>query len=283
MAFVTINEEHLTDIADAIRHKAGTDDTYKPREMASAIYGITGDSGSSTVYKVSPYTQQISNGAFCNINYSDDMYIPCGISLSKVVVPENAALRFIGDFAFRNQSLTSMNFTQNVGSIGQWAFANCINLKEVDLSATEINTFAENSGSNFSTLGGYQFCGCKNLTKITLPPNLKYTGEGLLKGCSSITTLELPSTLLSIGQDAFSGLGITELVIPESVQRIDPSAFASCTSLKTVRFLGTPRYMESSTIFFNCPSIQMISVPWGEGDILNAPWGATNAVMRYGE
>ena len=41
MANVVINEQHLTDIAEAIRDKGGND-TYKPREMAEAIRGITG-------------------------------------------------------------------------------------------------------------------------------------------------------------------------------------------------------------------------------------------------
>lgn len=40
MANVVINETHLEDIADAIRNKAGTQDLYKPRDMAAAIDGI---------------------------------------------------------------------------------------------------------------------------------------------------------------------------------------------------------------------------------------------------
>lgn len=42
MADVLINDEHLHDIADAIRGKVGGDDTYKPREMAAAIEAIEG-------------------------------------------------------------------------------------------------------------------------------------------------------------------------------------------------------------------------------------------------
>lgn len=42
MADVIINDEHLHDIADAIRSKTGSEDMYKPREMAEAIEGIEG-------------------------------------------------------------------------------------------------------------------------------------------------------------------------------------------------------------------------------------------------
>lgn len=40
MAKVVINDANLTDIADAIRKKSGTEDTYKPSEMATAIQKI---------------------------------------------------------------------------------------------------------------------------------------------------------------------------------------------------------------------------------------------------
>lgn len=49
MANVLINEQHLADIANAIREQSLSEDTYKPREMAAAIQaiglrqGITGD------------------------------------------------------------------------------------------------------------------------------------------------------------------------------------------------------------------------------------------------
>lgn len=46
MASVIINEENLTNIANAIRNKNGSTTTYKPSEMAEAINNIVG-SGSS--------------------------------------------------------------------------------------------------------------------------------------------------------------------------------------------------------------------------------------------
>lgn len=48
MAIVTINDEHLTNIAGAIREKNGTEDTYKPSDMAAAISAIQAGGGSSS-------------------------------------------------------------------------------------------------------------------------------------------------------------------------------------------------------------------------------------------
>ena len=42
MARVLVNEENLTNIANAIREKNGETTTYKPSEMASAIKNISG-------------------------------------------------------------------------------------------------------------------------------------------------------------------------------------------------------------------------------------------------
>lgn len=47
MAKVLVNESSLTGIADAIRGKNGSTDTYKPSEMAAAITAISGGGGGS--------------------------------------------------------------------------------------------------------------------------------------------------------------------------------------------------------------------------------------------
>ena len=47
MAKVLVNENNLTNIANAIRGKNGSTDTYKPSEMAAAITAISGGGGSN--------------------------------------------------------------------------------------------------------------------------------------------------------------------------------------------------------------------------------------------
>lgn len=50
MAKVLISESILTAIADAIREKLSTTDTYKPSEMADAVESISGG-GEYTMYE----------------------------------------------------------------------------------------------------------------------------------------------------------------------------------------------------------------------------------------
>lgn len=74
MAIVTIDDTNLTNIANAIRSKNGTDNTYKPNEMASAIESIeTGGGGETPEYTRVSYIQftgeqTIDTGIICNQN-----------------------------------------------------------------------------------------------------------------------------------------------------------------------------------------------------------------------
>lgn len=74
MAIVTINDTNLTDIATAIRGKNGTENTYKPSEMAAAISAIEVGGGSSAGY--AEYWGSFSNSTAYS-SKEDYFYIPC--------------------------------------------------------------------------------------------------------------------------------------------------------------------------------------------------------------
>ena len=62
MAIVTINDEHLTNIAGAIREKNGTTDTYKPADMAAAISAIAAGGGEVNMVEASFTSSSSSTG-----------------------------------------------------------------------------------------------------------------------------------------------------------------------------------------------------------------------------
>lgn len=74
MAIVTIDDTNLVNIANAIRSKNGTNNTYKPSEMASAIENIeTGGGGEQPEYTRVEYIQftgeqTVDTGIICNQN-----------------------------------------------------------------------------------------------------------------------------------------------------------------------------------------------------------------------
>lgn len=68
--------------------------------------------------------------------------------------------------------------------------------------------------------------------------------------------------------------------IIKNAESIGSRAFAGCTSLAEVTFTANPGLSMTSP-FYGCTGILTIRVPWSEGDVTGAPWGATNAEIIY--
>ena len=149
------------------------------------------------------------------------------------------------------------------------AFSNCTNLALTSLP------------EGLKSIGDSAFKKCTNLALTSLPESLKSIGIETFAGCANLALTSLPEGLTSIGNAAFSGctnLALTSL--PESLTSIGNNAFQNCTSLTSITFKGTPTTINSSA-FSGCTNLTDIKVPWSEGAVKNAPWGATNATITY--
>ena len=109
-----------------------------------------------------------------------------------------------------------------------------------------------------TSIGNYAFNNCSNLTSITIPNSVTSTGDAAFQNCSSLTSITIPDSVTGIGN----------------------SAFQNCSSLTSVTFKGTPDTIHSSA-FKDCSKLTTINVPWAEGAVSGAPWGATNATINY--
>lgn len=97
---------------------------------------------------------------------------------------------------------------------------------------------------------------------------------------STFKVVILPQTITNINKLAFDKcLNLSTIVIPEGVQVISDLAFHGCISLTCVRFPSTITTISSSAL--GASNVGHIYVPWSEGMIANAPWGATGAVVHY--
>jgi hypothetical protein len=91
----------------------------------------------------------------------------------------------------------------------------------------------------------------------------------------------LPEGLTALENTTFSNchkIAITS--IPKGITSIDNIAFNNCRSITSMTFEGTLDNI-SSTAFNGCINLLTINVPWAEGEVANAPWGATNATINY--
>ena len=176
----------------------------------------------------------------------------------------------VRDYAFyycKNLALTSL--PESLTSIGNYAFYYCTSLALTSLP------------EGLTRISGNAFYSCTNLALTSLPEGLTRMGNSAFSGCTNLALTSLPEGLTKIDGNVFyscKNLAITSL--PESLISIGNYAFYSCTSLTSITFKGTPSSIMSSA-FNGCTNLTDIKVPWAEGAVANAPWGATNATITY--
>ena len=118
------------------------------------------------------------------------------------------------------------------------------------------------------------------LTTATVAEGCEYLGSGAFSA-SGLTSISLPSTLEEIGSQAFQNcILLTSITLPSGLDYLGRYAFRSCTALESVTFTGTPSSI-AANIFAGCTELRNIYVPWAEGAVAGAPWGATNATVHY--
>ena len=168
-----------------------------------------------------------------------------------------------------DRSITDFTVPAGTVSIGAYAFRNCSKLVSVEFpeSVTAIATYA--------------FAGCNKLAITELPAKITSISSYAFNTCRSLAITTLPESLTSIGASAFSSCSaIPMLTIPSGVTSIGSSAFYNCTGMSTLTFLGKPTTINTNS-FDGCSNLTDIYVPWAEGEVANAPWGATNATIHY--
>ena len=119
-----------------------------------------------------------------------------------------------------------------------------------------------------------------SLQSIQLPDAITEIGDNAFTLCQNLATIQFPSSLITIGTSAFDSCVFTSLQLPAGLQTIKARAFNRNPVLTTVTFQGTPTSIVS-TAFGLCSKLTTINVPWAEGAVAGAPWGATNATIHY--
>ena len=203
--------------------------------------------------------------------------------ITSIYIP--SSVTSIGDSAFhRCTDLINVTIPASVTSIGDYAFDYCISLTSVTIP------------SSVTSIGDSAFRDCTGLINVTIPASVTSIGERAFTDCSSLASIEvetgntvyrsagncvieiatsaliigcknsvIPSdgSVTSINSSAFYGSsGLTSIIIPASVTRIDDFAFEDCSSLQTVTFEGDSELTSiGNAAFRNCSSLTSITIP----------------------
>lgn len=212
----------------------------------------------SSLKKVAVTKQtQVQNYAFAECAKFEEILLPTTIT-------------FVGDKAFYNcSSLKQINLGNEVESIGSYAFYGCSSLTDIEVPQnTEIKDYAfDETGIVKSKSGVIYIGGTLYKHNGTMPQN--YTlkiNEGTVvvnkyafQGCSGLTRIIFPNSLKRIETNAFKDCtSLAELTIPNSLQKIGYQAFYGCNALTSVSIPFVGYELNSSecfnVIFGNVPT-----------------------------
>lgn len=212
-------------------------------------------------------------------------------SLALTSLPPN--LKTINPYTFYDcNSMELESLSENLISIGNYAFYQCskIILTSLPSGVTTIgsNTFYKCSNlaltslpDGLTSIGNNAFDGCGNLALTSFPDSITSIGSAAFGSCSKMTVSSLPSKITNIGDYTFYACaGMTLTSLPSGLTNIGKFAFYNCTGLTSITFKGTPTTIASNA-FDDCTNLKDVYVPWAEGSVANAPWGAIYATIHY--
>ncbi len=249
----------------------------------------------------------IGEGAFAN-TASD------GIELKKVIIPSTVREIKANAFNGNNQIEEIIIETKNgegVIKIGDFAFANCMKLRAIELPDTVItigfngnNQIEEiiietKNGEGVIKIGDFAFANCMKLRAIELPDTVITIGKNLFTRCYSlqdvklskniteisyemflackeIKEIEIPDGVITIASGGFNScINLNKIVLPSTLRRIDPNSFSGCSNLNLIDTKNNFNFIFENGILMNREKtiMQYISNIAINGDTFNVPKG----------
>ena len=158
----------------------------------------------------------------------------------------------IADGVFANSDITSVNLGM-LQEIGDGAFENCKSLTNIT------------STSYLTSIGNSAFKGCESLREIYLSAKVTNIGKRAFEGCNSLD-ISATKNIFSVNENIIYNFDRTEilhtghisqsLVIPDTVKKVAPYAFASNINLEYIRFNGEPELGENA--FADCSNLRNV-------------------------
>lgn len=123
--------------------------------------------------------------------------------------------RNFGDRAFENRKIENLILGDKVTELVSSAF-----------SGSSLQTIKFDD--NLAKIGNNAFYNCSQLKEVILPESLTELGTSSFDGCSSLTTLVISSKLKEIQQNFNSCKSLKKVIIPSNIESIEHS-FGSCS------------------------------------------------------
>lgn len=126
----------------------------------------------------------------------------------------------------------------------------------------------------------------KVLSTVTVTTAFPTIGNAISSNTAAFKAITEECFILPNGEQiagvrsyAFAGTYATSAVFPAFVTHLSSRLFEN-SAVREVTFKGTPTSIDNMA-FVDALSLTTINVPWSEGEVAGAPWGATNATINY--
>ncbi|MDU1904833.1 MAG: leucine-rich repeat protein [Dysgonomonas sp.] len=178
--------------------------------------------------------------------------------LTSIIIPNKVEIIEYGAFG-ECSSLNSIVLSNSLKEIKDWAFARCYGLKSISLPNSLIKIERP-------------FLECTSLSSITIPSSLIEILSGAFRNCTQlkefIVEKDNPNFSSTNGvlcnKDktiliAYPNAKGTTYIIPNSILRIEDSAFFNCHNLKSITITENIRSIGLNS-FLDCPNLKDIHV-----------------------
>lgn len=227
-----------------------------------------------------------------NVESGGENLLPAFIdgSVTEITADMLLGVTSLRDYAFYRDPITNIDLT-NIVQIGKYSLAETP-IKQA-ITGNKLTTIKEYAFQNCKslvsieipkviTIEQHAFDFCTALQSVELPEGLVSLGGYAFYSCTKLQSVKLPDSLEVVSGSLFSSCtALLSVVIPKGVKTVNNYVFQYCSALKTVTFKGTPSEM-SNNVFYLTNALTDIFVPWAEGEVNRAPWGAKNATIHYG-
>lgn len=240
MAYVKINDEHLTNYANSIRQVKNNNKHYTPEQLEDEIQGLA----EKTIEQAATITRQ--NNTIDQLNSrAPKMYTPL-----EPIIPENETRiytppqNYDGFASFIVKGIDELNIDLQhwINDDNPSSFSMSFNKNIRPYCAYGQSKLSEISfSSNVTSVGVRAFYNCSSLNKVNFSSqnNITALPSNMFGNCSALSEITIPDNVTYIGEYCFQGSGIVNLVIPHGVITIHNTAFRSMSKLISVQLPNT--------------------------------------------
>ncbi len=206
----------------------------------TSFKNLTVTGGTLRSYALNEFGLEVLNvGA--NVELIEE-YAADNLGLTELNLHEDAKFTEIPDYAFTNNSLTTITIPKNVKRIGKAFRSNAL---------TEINL---NEG--LEVIEG-SFVNAR-ITSIDLPDSLLVIGREAFWCCTKLEYVEFPENLTEIGFYAFNRAGLKEIIFSENITYISRGAFVKCPLKKIVMPESVASIVDET--FWDCSELEIVVI-----------------------